>query len=588
MSAIHKIKGAIVTLAAAGVLTSMSFLHAATTPSSDRKAKSQYLLNSSLKQSSKNKYLMSAYLFDQAWKLDSTDTYMRYLRGKDAEEVGNFSELMRPYYEAHPDDEYIAVPYIARLFMEEKSDDAISAMERLVEVRPENMQLRQLQFELFKELGNREKAEEVIKTMQMLGLTDEDGLALRMNLLQNEEELDTLAVENLLKDFLAQHPDSPDVKETLTGVYFFRGKKDEAFTLANEIVKDNPDNFSSYMVLADMYIQSDDIAKGKEIIEKALATSNADSMGIMNYIYYQENDSLTPLVEKIIAANPTDELLGNYIARSYMAGQYGKVDSVLTAHPDMKFINELVAEAAMLSEFMNDKPQKILDIYDKAIADGIGNKDTFANRRLGAYAMMNDEKKFLSLRDSLLASCLPGLTDYNNLTPRLYTTIYERTGDAINVYLMEAEMFNRIGGQPEKVMQASRNALMLNPDNAESLNNYAYFLSENSSDPAELEEALEMSKKSIAISPDINKFDTLAWLLFKLGRCEEAREIMELLIAGLNETISNRGDFYDHLGDIYALCGESEKALEMWEKALTDGAANKNLPLKIEKGKSKN
>ena len=588
MSAIHKIKGAIVTLAAAGVLTSMSFLHAATTPSSDRKAKSQYLLNGSLKQSSKNKYLMSAYLFDQAWKLDSTDSYMRYLRGKDAEEVGNFSELMRPYYEAHPDDEYIAVPYIARLFMEEKSDDAIAAMERLVEVRPENMQLRQLQFELFKELGNREKAEEVIKTMQMLGLTDEDGLALRMNLLQSEEELDTLAVENLLKDFLAQHPDSPDVKETLTGVYFFRGKKDEAFTLANEIVKDNPDNFSSYMVLADMYIQSDDIAKGKEIIEKALATSNADSLGIMNYIYYQENDSLTPLVEKIIAANPTDELLGNYIARSYMAGQYGKVDSVLTAHPDMKFINELVVEAAMLSELMNDKPQKVLEIYDKAIADGIGNKDTFANRRLGAYAMMNDEKTFLSLRDSLLASYLPGLTDYDNLTPRLYTTIYERTGDAINVYLMEAEMFNRIGGQPEKVMQASRNALMLNPDNAESLNNYAYFLSENSSDPAELEEALEMSKKSIAISPDINKFDTLAWLLFKLGRCEEAREIMEMLIAGLNETISNRGDFYDHLGDIYALCGESEKALKMWEKALTDGAANKNLPLKIEKGKSEN
>lgn len=588
MSAIHKIKGAIMTLAAAGVLTSMSFLHAATTPSSDRKAKSQYLLNGSLKQSSKNKYLMSAYLFDQAWKLDSTDSYMRYLRGKDAEEVGNFSELMRPYYEAHPDDEYIAVPYIARLFMEEKSDDAIAAMERLVEVRPENMQLRQLQFELFKELGNREKAEEVIKTMQMLGLTDEDGLALRMNLLQNEEELDTLAVENLLKDFLAQHPDSPDVKETLTGVYFFRGQKDEAFTLANEIVKDNPDNFSSYMVLADMYIQSEDIAKGKEIIEKALATSNADTMGIMNYIYYQENDSLTPLVEKIIAASPTDELLGNYIARSYMAGQYGKVDSVLTAHPDMKFINELVVEAAMLSELMNDKPQKVLEIYDKAIADGIGNKDTFANRRLGAYAMMNDEKTFLSLRDSLLASYLPGLTDYDNLTPRLYTAIYERTGDAINVYLMEAEMFNRIGGQPEKVMQASRNALMLNPDNAESLNNYAYFLSENSSDPAELEEALEMSKKSIAISPDINKFDTLAWLLFKLGRCEEAREIMELLIAGLNETIPNRGDFYDHLGDIYALCGESEKALEMWEKALTDGAANKNLPLKIEKGKSEN
>ena len=57
------------------------------------------------------------------------------------------------------------------------------------------------------------------------------------------------------------------------------------------------------------------------------------------------------------------------------------------------------------------------------------------------------------------------------------------------------------------------------------LNNYAYYLSEQG---IELEKALAMSRKTIDAEPDnANSLDTYAWILHLLGRDKEALPYME-------------------------------------------------------------
>ena len=66
-------------------------------------------------------------------------------------------------------------------------------------------------------------------------------------------------------------------------------------------------------------------------------------------------------------------------------------------------------------------------------------------------------------------------------------------------------------------------SLRYDPDNAMVLNNYAYFLSLEERD---LEKALAMASRATALTDNNPTYlDTHAWVLFKLGRVDEARDV---------------------------------------------------------------
>lgn len=135
-------------------------------------------------------------------------------------------------------------------------------------------------------------------------------------------------------------------------------------------------------------------------------------------------------------------------------------------------------------------------------------------------------------------------------------------------------------GDMDKCMAAYDSALVCNPDDIAVLNNYAYFLA---LDGKELERALEMSARTIEQKPDDPTYiDTYAWVLFCLERYEEAKPYAEKLLRN-TDAISNVE--YHHCGDIFAKCGDIERAVECWQKALDAGDESKILKKKIKKRK---
>ena len=94
-------------------------------------------------------------------------------------------------------------------------------------------------------------------------------------------------------------------------------------------------------------------------------------------------------------------------------------------------------------------------------------------------------------------------------------------------YGLLAEAYYRTQ-QYDKAWKAFDRSLALRPNDWPTMNNYAYYLSEQG---LELEKAEAMSRKTIEADPDnANSLDTYAWILHLLGRDREALPYMEKAI----------------------------------------------------------
>lgn len=110
-------------------------------------------------------------------------------------------------------------------------------------------------------------------------------------------------------------------------------------------------------------------------------------------------------------------------------------------------------------------------------------------------------------------------------------------------------------------------ALKLRPDSPVILNNFAYYLSEENRD---LERALKMSARANELDPqNATYLDTQAWVLYQLGRYEEAQMLMrQALVLDTNKS----PELMLHYGDILFALGKTFMAKTYWQRALEAGA----------------
>ncbi|MBL7951341.1 MAG: tetratricopeptide repeat protein [Flavobacteriales bacterium] len=151
--------------------------------------------------------------------------------------------------------------------------------------------------------------------------------------------------------------------------------------------------------------------------------------------------------------------------------------------------------------------------------------------------------------------------------PQLQAQFWSSLGDAYN----EAERFADSDKAYDK-------ALAMEPDNAGTLNNYAYYLSVRNE---QLEKAERMSKRSLEITPNSATYmDTYAWILFRMAKYADAKVWIEKAIASGEAD----GVVIEHYGDILFELGDKNGATEQWRKAKTLGGGTDALDRKINEG----
>ncbi len=117
--------------------------------------------------------------------------------------------------------------------------------------------------------------------------------------------------------------------------------------------------------------------------------------------------------------------------------------------------------------------------------------------------------------------------------------------------------------QWDKAEADFRHALDLQPDQPLVLNYLGYSLVELRRD---LDEAQEMIEKAVAARPDDGYItDSLGWVLYRVGKYEEAVPYMERAVELLPvDPIIN-----DHLGDVLWMVGRKREAQFQWRRALS-------------------
>ena len=115
-----------------------------------------------------------------------------------------------------------------------------------------------------------------------------------------------------------------------------------------------------------------------------------------------------------------------------------------------------------------------------------------------------------------------------------------------------------------------RTILAREPDNAQALNALGYTLADNTK---RYDEALVLISRALELSPkDFYVLDSMGWVLYRLGRFDEAISYLQQARAARNDP-----EVAAHLGEVLWVKGDRNAAQKTWDAALRDAPNDKKL-----------
>lgn len=130
-----------------------------------------------------------------------------------------------------------------------------------------------------------------------------------------------------------------------------------------------------------------------------------------------------------------------------------------------------------------------------------------------------------------------------------------------------------IQGEVKKGLAILENIYRENPNDISVNNDLGYLYADHG---LNLEQAEGMIRKALTSEPENAAYlDSMGWVLFKLGKSEEALPYLEKAVK--NSTGIGDETLYEHLGDVYDRMQQAAKAVEAWKKSL-ELAKSSNFP----------
>lgn len=134
--------------------------------------------------------------------------------------------------------------------------------------------------------------------------------------------------------------------------------------------------------------------------------------------------------------------------------------------------------------------------------------------------------------------------------------------DHVDLLLAYGTMLD-LEGRLDEALVPMRRAVRINPMDADVLNTLGYTLA-NRTDRQQ--EAYRLIRLAVELNPDSPAIiDSMGWVLYRLGRLDEARSYLEMALAQLHDP-----ELIAHLGEVLWETGEREAAVALWEQGLVD------------------
>ncbi|NBR82314.1 MAG: tetratricopeptide repeat protein [Flavobacteriia bacterium] len=382
-----------------------------------------------------------------------------------------------------------------------------------------------------------------------------------------------------------------EISEQKKQLYLEMGELEKAIEQLDRLIRAYPADLRYRLEKAEMYAANDRIDEARALWEDVLKRYPEQPVANLRLArYFQAQGAYDKSYSCLKVAMASEELdIDDKVAVLLNMYIHSEGDSALTA-ATFELAELTVRSAPMDAKSWSVKgdlhmrDEQFEDAYEcfaQAVQLPNGNKYEIWEQMLllsGQQAewsrLERDAKK---AADRFPAEPFPlfmlGVGQMQSDAPQLAIDSWEEALDLSfgNRFIRE-QIFTNLGqayhelGDHERSDQAFEKALKLDPDNALSLNNYAYFLAERGEN---LSQALEMTIRSNKIDPDNPTYlDTWAWVLYQNAQYQEALQKQERALVVSEEPSA---DLFDHYGDILFQLGMTEQALKKWKRALELG-----------------
>lgn len=451
-------------------------------------------------------------------------------------------------------------------------EEAIAAIERLTRNSSGNVDMLSMLVQLYLQQADYDKAIATLERME-----EQEGKSERLSYAKSDiytKKGDKQAAIAEMKMLADQYPNDLNYRGMYADMLLMNGGEAEAMPILESILREEPDNVRAMLSMRAYYKQDTDMVRADSVTMCILTNRNTTPANRV-YIMRQEigeseergGDSLRIMqyFDGMRRQLPQPDMDVAMLQVAYMKLKNMPRDTirnvlewVLDVAPDNAAARlELVSYA-----WMRDDMPAVVDLCRAARQYNPDNMGFYYYQGM-AYYRMGDE-------DNALEAFQNGISVITeDSSPELASDFYSALGDML---------FQR--GRDVEAFAAYDSCLQWKPDNIGCLNNYAYYLSLKERD---LEKAEQMSYKTIKAEPENATYlDTYAWILFLEGRYAEARVYID---QALQHDEEPSDVILEHAGDIHAMCGDTDKAVELWHKAVEAGAGSKLIKKKIKQKK---
>ncbi len=378
------------------------------------------------------------------------------------------------------------------------------------------------------------------------------------------------------------------------------GQRDRAITETIALTQIEPSDIENRLILAELYVatKQDSLARAEyqkalQIDPTSLVTLRSLSqfyaerneffsyLNTLRMIFDNESESLEQKIELFNRVTSDNKFYGTYytsineLALSLWR-QYSSTESIvelytqhLIASGELDKALEIYKDRTKLRPASYEAFRSVIDI--ESYKQRVDSVELYATR---AIELFPESYEFLLSQANLYSYTHrhdEAIESYQNILKRvpdnsLRSSIWGYIGDNYHQKSLLAKSPSKSRKMMKSAYKSYRNALEFNGKNAMVLNNYAYFLS---LDREDLHYALDMSGRAIAIEKDNSTYlDTYAWILYELGRYEEAKSYIRQAMA--NDT-TNSAELPFHYAEILVALGDNLIAEIYYDRALKAG-----------------
>lgn len=510
-------------------------------------------------------------LFKKCLQIDPNNAAAAYelsIIALNANDFQNAELYSRKAYTLNPDNEWYAIIFVESLQRNKKPGEAIKIYQKLIKNLPDRTDIYYDFADCYLRMNKPVDAIEIYNELEKkIGINAElslqkEKIYVRMGKLEK-------AVEEINK-LIATAPDEAKYYGILAELYAANNRDVEAVDTYQKALKMDPDNAYINLSLSEYYRQKRDYAKGFIYLEKAFNSEELDidskvKILLSYYVVSEKSEELKSqslsLCEMLIKAHPKDakaySIAGDFYYRDKKLEKAKEYFSKAVELDKSKYViwNQLLIIESELQQF-----QEMIK-HGKEAVELFPNEPT-------VYLLLG----IAYLQEKNPAEALVVLNQGKNMiidNKPLLGQFWANIGDA---YYRTKQM--------NLSDEAYEEALKINPNDTYVLNNYAYYLSLRNE---KLDKAEEMSKKSNEIDRDNASYnDTYGWILYALGKYEDAKLWLEKAIAN---GASENAVILEHLGDVQYKLKNTDIAMDYWIKAKKAGTGSDNLDRKINEKK---